>query len=821
MSESAEFAELLAALENGTVLRKVISPSKIVSRRFFLDPKHEYLAYFPSRKGVFCSADAPLYAIRDISEVRRGFSTDTFHRLDENSQQRRSIRNGLIRDELCFSVVLNTSNTTLDLIARTKETADAWQRVLSHLVAAYRSAERQEAFDSWIKAQFARADVNGNGVLNFPECVELLKQMNKAAPKKVIRKLFEAANKNRLPIDGEDVLDKNEFVLFYNSLLNRPEIVEIFDKYKAKGTELMGAEELQRFLRREQSEQCSVNECQQIIQTLSESTHEDWGSDGHLTVRGFEAFLLSDRQDIFDHRHHSVCQDMTRPLNEYFIASSHNTYLLNHQLVGASSVEGYIKAMKRGCRCLELDVWDGQNSEPVVFHGYTLTTKILLKDVLEAISTYAFQSSPYPVILSIENHCTQEQQRKMASYFRSYLGEYYCGDLVDDLSELPSPEQLKYKILIKCKKLETTKELPELREEQEFAQTLSVNDAEALGYVSDSSEVSEHFGSGSSNEGDDGKKDADVSYEKVVASSSREVKGEHKEKNSRLRRSLRRSSGRGKLNLTQELSDCVNYIIATPFHSLEETQTWRPNQMTSFSESKCLKMLNGGERKNFMKYTQKHLARIYPKGSRTSSTNYNPIPFFNSGCQIVALNYQTPDSSMFYNIAKFAQNGNCGYVLKPRILRNDLDSFDFDEPPLSLCRTVTIKIISGQHIPKPDESLEGEVVDPYVLVKIVGHPKDRACAETEFVRNNGFNPNWNRTFEFIVEVPDLAFLVFIVKDDSRTGKNLKLGKYAVPLTAVRTGYRHVHLRNPWFEKIVPASLFVHIDIRRSSNYQTL
>lgn len=79
------------------------------------------------------------------------------------------------------------------LAARTKETADAWQRVLSHLVAAYRSSERQEAFDNWIKAQFARADVNGNGVLNFPECVELLKQMNKAAPKKVIRKLFEVS----------------------------------------------------------------------------------------------------------------------------------------------------------------------------------------------------------------------------------------------------------------------------------------------------------------------------------------------------------------------------------------------------------------------------------------------------------------------------------------------------------------------------------------------------------------------------------------------------------------------------------------------------
>lgn len=73
------------------------------------------------------------------------------------------------------------------------DTCVAWCRVLSHLVAAYRNAERQEAFDNWIKAQFTRADINANGVLNFSECLELLRQMNKAAPKKLVRKLFDVS----------------------------------------------------------------------------------------------------------------------------------------------------------------------------------------------------------------------------------------------------------------------------------------------------------------------------------------------------------------------------------------------------------------------------------------------------------------------------------------------------------------------------------------------------------------------------------------------------------------------------------------------------
>jgi len=41
-----------------------------------------------------------------------------------------------------------------------------------------------------------------------------------------------------------------------------------------------------------------------------------------------------------------------------------------------------------------VDIWDGANDEPVIYHGYTLTSKILVKDVLQAIHDYAFIKSP-------------------------------------------------------------------------------------------------------------------------------------------------------------------------------------------------------------------------------------------------------------------------------------------------------------------------------------------------------------------------------------------------------------------------------------------
>ena len=72
-----------------------------------------------------------------------------------------------------------------------------------------------------------------------------------------------------------------------------------------------------------------------------------------MTVESFNAFLLSPDNCAFSDQHSATWQDMNRPLSEYYISSSHNTYLVGHQLVGDSTIEGYIRALLHSCKSVE------------------------------------------------------------------------------------------------------------------------------------------------------------------------------------------------------------------------------------------------------------------------------------------------------------------------------------------------------------------------------------------------------------------------------------------------------------------------------------
>ena len=110
----------------------------------------------------------------------------------------------------------------------------------------------------------------------------------------------------------------------------------------------------------------------------------------------FQRYLFSDENSAFDPKARTLYQDMTRPISEYWISSSHNTYLEGNQLTGTSSVAIYKKVLLMGCRCVELDCWDGSNNDPIITHGHTLTSKIKFTDVIDCIKENSFIASEYP-----------------------------------------------------------------------------------------------------------------------------------------------------------------------------------------------------------------------------------------------------------------------------------------------------------------------------------------------------------------------------------------------------------------------------------------
>ncbi|KAG7167929.1 1-phosphatidylinositol 45-bisphosphate phosphodiesterase epsilon-1-like [Homarus americanus] len=211
--------------------------------------------------------------------------------------------------------------------------------------------------------------------------------------------------------------------------------------------------ELQRFLEEHQGEIRTDGELRVLL-----DRHEpdpSLRSQELMSFEGFARFMMDeDNYAFLDERILPDDDDMTMPLSNYYIASSHNTYLTGHQLKGESSVELYSQVLLTGCRCVELDCWDGDDGTPMIYHGHTFTTKIPFRSVVETINHSAFVTSPYPVILSIENHCSLLQQTRMAQIFMHVFGDKLVTKFLfeSDFSEevhLPSPSQLKHRILIK------------------------------------------------------------------------------------------------------------------------------------------------------------------------------------------------------------------------------------------------------------------------------------------------------------------------------------------------------------------------------------
>ena len=253
----------------------------------------------------------------------------------------------------------------------------------------------------------------------------------------------------------------------------------------------------------------------------------------------------------------------------------------------------------------------------------------------------------------------------------------------------------------------------------------------------------------------------------------------------------------------------VTYITSLPWGAAKSMATDRPHYgVTSVSELTVEKW-EAHEQASIVALSQSYLLRVYPKGLRTNSSNFDPQHSWNVGAQLVALNIQTNDDGMRLNSYRFRVNGRCGMVLKPRCMREPDARYYFNDDVV-----LTVRVICGVQLPKPDNSKTGEVIDPYVVLKIKGVKGDDTSNEprtTRVVDNNGFNPQWNETFTFNIRAAEMAMLwIQVMEKDPLTSEFI--GDNAIPITALREGYRCVPLYMRGVQLPPPTCLFCHFSV---------
>ncbi|KAI3354187.1 hypothetical protein L3Q82_018727, partial [Scortum barcoo] len=658
--------------------------------------------------------------------------------------------------------------------------------------------------------------------------------------------------------DQQGTLTYEEFSVFYKMMSLRRDVFLLMMAYSDRKDHLT-AEELANFLQNEQKMANVTPEYVAEIINKFEVSDEN-KQRGVMGIDGFTSLMRSPTCDIFNPVHHEVNQDMEQPLCNYFIASSHNTYLTGDQLLSHSKTDMYAWVLQSGCRCVEVDCWDGPDGEPMVQHGYTLTSKIPFKLVIETINKYAFINNQYPVILSIENHCSIQQQKKIAQYLREIFGDKLdVGAILSrDAKTLPSPHSLQGKILIKGKRLPAY--LSADAEEGE------VSDDDSADEIEDDFKLKSSNGNGhhqveshirkkldsllkESRIGD--KEDTDsfsirallrATHQGLQKNLRQSSKGVLKKSQSRSfittfkqkrhsksrlscqsvdkeedgqERSGREAGGQfnrgGRKRKTMKLSrDLSNLVVFTNSVASQEClNEGTPGDVLSFSETRAQSLVNH-RAEQFLAFNQRQLSRIYPSAYRIDSSNFNPQFYWNVGCQLVALNYQTEGRMMQLNRAKFMVNGGIGYVLKPPpMCKGSFNPFSDDPLPAYPKKQLILKIISGQQLPKPPDSMlgdRGEIIDPFVEVEIIGLPVDCCKEQTRVVDDNGFNPVWEETLSFTLHMAEVALVRFLVWDHDPIGRDF-IGQRTVAFSSLMPGYRHVYL-----EGLTEASIFVHVSV---------
>lgn len=482
--------------------------------------------------------------------------------------------------------------------------------------------------------------------------------------------------------------------------------------------------------------------------------------------------------------------DRSRPLPEYFISSSHNTYLLAHQLFGTSCATAYRTALRTGSRCVEIDAWDNGDDrrEPKVTHGYTLVSNIPFRLVCETIRDIVDEEAeqareraaatgngngeihrPAPIMLSLENHCDTAGQRRLAEIMREVFGHRLLdrpirdkGQAEQDGGEHVRLDELESKIAV----------IVEFHLPEEADMSDSDSDSDSSDDVEERKAREQY------------KAKAEATKDMIIIPELAEL-GVYAQ-------SVKPANNGWFENI--ESARDRTLPLALPHHHL-----------INISESGLARHLPG-EGDKIAAHNARHLMRVYPKGTRISSRNMKVVPFWAVGAQICAMNWQTFGANMQINEALFS--GTEGYVLKPAALRGAVSGGGSGGAMTTKPRRRRLKLYVGgaSDLPLP-EGRDSNDIKPYLTCTLAygGTDMKEVKRKTSPYKQHklGFlhrgenppstDPVWDEELVWEFEDDELVFLRMYIKSDDAFARNPIFAVAPMRLLYVVNGWSFIRM----------------------------
>ncbi|KAJ5930609.1 hypothetical protein N7466_006102 [Penicillium verhagenii] len=508
--------------------------------------------------------------------------------------------------------------------------------------------------------------------------------------------------------------------------------------------------------------------------------------------------------------------DASAPISDYYVSSSHNTYLTGNQLYSDSAASAYTSVLLHGCRSVEIDVWDGEPEEADANGDAssdssdneekksTLTSRLketikskidseekAAKGLLHRKRSKAAQASTNgegkTTTVPGEPRVLHGHTLTKGTPFREICHAIRDAAFVN--SDLPviisfevhaclEQQQMMVDIvkeawkglLVTASDVDADK-LPTLAELK--GKILIKTKSTPLPRADLKAELEE-----ASEPSDEASDPSTDTQQKPVKPSK----------------------------VLDALAQLAVYTRAYHFSHFDQPEAKVPCHVFSLSE-KAAREAHANYRDALFEHNRCSLMRIYPYALRVTSSNLDPAFHWRRGAQLVALNWQSLDKGMMLNHAMFA--GTQGWALKPSGYRSS------EGPADSIRRTtlsLKIEVFAAQDLALPPNHSE-RGFRPYVVCQVhVEEPEGPVAADRDDASDDtdkssyrrqtktasGRNPDFDAhvlDFPAVVGVvEELSFVRFKIKDDE-IGRDALAAWACIRLDQLREGYRFIHLQD--------------------------